>query len=150
MSRPKNVLPVHLDEFGDAMHTESDRGCILVACHVLDVALARLLRTSFVRRRVVIKRAVGPLFEPTRPLSSFWAKIHLAYALGSLHDWVYSDLQTIRSLRNALAHSHRSFSFDAPDIQPLLHQLQCPRRGLGYPRIWSVRRTLEACSRLAD
>jgi len=132
------------------MHTESDRGCILIACHVLDVALGHLLRSKFVRRRAVIKRAIDPLFEVSRPLSSFWAKTNLAYALGLLDDWAYQDLQTIRNLRNALAHSYRSFSFDAPDIQSLLHQFQAPRRAMGHPYMWSVCRTLQAVGKFAD
>ena len=150
MKNPKKVKPIHLAEFGDAMHAESDRGCILIACHVLDTALAALLRSRFARRRTVIKRAVDPLFEPTRPFSSFWAKINLAYALGLIHEWVYDDLHTIRGLRNLLAHSHASFSFDAPEVQKLLYQLQSPRRGFGHPRISTVARALEAAAELAD
>ena len=145
MSKPKKVLPIHFDEFTDTMRAESHRGCVLIGCHVLDIALQHRIRTCFVRRRKVLSRAVIPLFEPTRPLSSFWAKIQLAYALNQLEDWVYNDLETIRGIRNALAHSHGSFSFDAPEIQQRLYRLQSPRRGLGHPRMWSLARTLTGC-----
>ena len=145
MSKPKKVLPIHFEDFADNMNAESHRGSILIGCHVLDIALQHRIRTKLVRRRTVLKRAVEPLFEPMRPLSSFWAKIHLAYALDLLDDWVFDDLQTIRGLRNALAHSHGSFSFDSADIQELLYRLQSPRRGLGHPRIWSLARTLDGC-----
>ena len=145
MSKPKKILPVHFEDFADNMNAESHRGCVLIGCHVLDIALQHRIRTKLVRRRNVLKRAVGPLFEPTRPLSSFWAKIHLAYALDLLDDWAYADLQTLRTLRNAIAHSHGSFSFDSADIQDLLYRFQAPRRALGYPHIWSLARMLKGC-----
>jgi DNA-binding MltR family transcriptional regulator len=150
MSKPKNVFPIHFEDFADNMNTESHRGCVLIGCHVLDIALQHCIRTKLVRRRTVLKRAVDPLFEPTHPLSSFWAKIHLAYALNLLDVWVYDDLQTIRGLRNALAHSHGSFSFDSAEIQELLHRLQSPRRALGHPRIWSLARTLDGCKAFVE
>ena len=141
MSKPKKVLPIHVDEFADTMRAESHRGCVLIACHVLDIALQRKIRTKLVRRRAVLKRAVIPLFEPTRPLSSFWAKIQLAYALNLLDDWVYNDLEVIRGIRNSLAHSHGLFSFDTPDVQQLLYRWKKPGAGLVIPASghWLVR-----------
>jgi DNA-binding MltR family transcriptional regulator len=150
MSKQKKVFPIHIDDFGDTMNSESHRGCVLIGCHVLDIALEHRIRSRLVRRRVVLRKAVNPLFESTRPLSSFWSKIQLAYALNLLDDWVYDDLETIRRIRNALAHSHDSFSFDAPVIQELVHELQSPRRGLGHPRIWSLARTLQGCQAFVD
>ena len=142
--------PIHLDDFVDTMDAESDRGCVLVACHVLDVALEHRLRFHLSRRRQVIKRAIDPLFETTRPLSSFWAKIHAAYALALLDDWAFDDLNTIRSIRNALAHSHGTFSFDASEIESLLFRLHAPRRAFGYPgREWSLKRAKQKCEATA-
>ena len=150
MSKLKKVLPIHVDEYADTMRAESHRGCVLIACHVLDIALQHRIRTKFAHRRNVLKRAIIPLFEPTRPLSSFWAKIQLADALNLLDDWVYNDLEVIRGIRNSLAHSHGLFSFDAPNVQQLLYQLQSPRRGLGYPHIWSLARTLRGCQAFVE
>jgi hypothetical protein len=142
--------PIHLDDFGDTMESESDRDCVLVACHVLDVALEHRLRFHLSRRRQVIKRAIDPLFETTRPLSSFWAKIHTAYALALLDDWAFNDLNTLRSIRNALAHSHGTFTFDEREIESLLFRLHAPRRAFGFPgREWSLSRAREKCETLA-
>lgn len=134
------------------MQGESHRGCVLIGCHVLDIALQLRIRSCFVRRRPVLRRAIIPLFEPTRPLSSFWAKIQLAYALNQLDDWAYEDLETIRGIRNSLAHSHGSFSFDAPETQQLLYHLQSPRRcfGDGDSRMWSLPRTLLRCQAVVE
>jgi DNA-binding MltR family transcriptional regulator len=138
--------PVHFDDCFHTMEAESDRGCILIACHVLDVALSYRLRFHLSRRRRVIKKAIDPLFENTRPLSSFWAKTCLAYALSLLDDWAFEDLNTIRDIRNKLAHSHTTFSFEAPEIQPLIFHLQSTRIAYGHPqRAWTVTRARKRC-----
>jgi hypothetical protein len=130
---------VHFDDFGDILENESDRGCILIANHVLDVGLEHLLRSEFSRREVVLKTAINPLFEPTRPLSSFAAKIQLAYGLKLLDDWAFADLNRIRRLRNKLAHSFRVVSFSEPSIEASVQQLHSTPIGLGYPkRRWSL------------
>jgi len=143
-------LPIHVNDFADTLKTESDRGCVLIACHVLDAALEHLLRSNLSRQRTVMKQAVGPLFVNMGPLSSFSAKIKLAYALRLICDWAYEDLETIRSIRNAIAHSHASFSFESVDIETLLYRMKSPRRALGHPNIWSVARTLKGCAKYTD
>ncbi len=152
-SMPKahiKLQPIHLDDFGGALEAESDRGCVLIACHVLDVALEHKLRKHFSRRRQVVKKAVDPLFETTRPFSSFWAKILTAYALSLLDDWAFEDLNSFRSIRNALAHSHGTFTFDTQRIEAILFRLHCTRLAFGYPgRAWSVKRAREHCETLA-
>jgi len=140
------LLPIHFDDFYRTMEAESDRGCVLIACHVLDVALEHRLRFHLSRRSRIIKKAIDPLFGSTRPLSSFWAKIHTAYSLTLLEDWAFEDLNTIRSIRNALAHSHGPFSFDAAEIRPLLFRLHSTRLGYGRPgRAWSVAQARKHC-----
>jgi DNA-binding MltR family transcriptional regulator len=140
------LQPIHFDDFFNTMEIESDRGCVLIGCHVLDVALEHRLRFHFSRRRRVLKKAIDPLFETTRPLSSFWAKIHMAHSLSLLDDWAFEDLNTIRSIRNALAHSHETFSFDSKEIEPLVFRLRCTRIAYGYPRqAWTVMRARKRC-----
>jgi len=140
------LQPIHFDEFYRTMEAESDRGCVLIGSDVLDIALEHRLRFHLSRKRRVIKKAIDPLFENTRPLSSFWAKIHTAYSLTLLDDWAFDDLNTIRSIRNALAHSHGTFSFDAPDITPLIFRLHSTRIAYGYPgRAWSLARSQKHC-----
>ncbi len=130
---------VHFDDFGDILENESDRGCILIANHVLDVALEHMLRSEFSKRQAVLTKAINPLFEPTRPLSSFSAKIQLAHSLRLLDDWAFADLNRIRQLRNKLAHSFGAVSFSQPSVEALVHQLHSTPIGLGYPRRrWSL------------
>jgi DNA-binding MltR family transcriptional regulator len=151
-STKANQLPkfVHFDDFGDILENESDRGCILIANHVLDLALEHMLRTEFSRRQVVLKKAINPLFEPTRPLSSFSAKIQLAYSLRLLDDWAFEDLNRIRQLRNKLAHSFRIASFSQPSVEALVHQLHSTPIGLGYPRRrWSLAKSKQHAIALA-
>ena len=145
------LQPIHFDDFYRTMEAESDRGCILIACHVLDVALEHRLRFHLSRRRHVIKKAIDPLFESTRPLSSFWAKILTAYSQSLLDDWAFEDLNTIRSIRNTLAHSHGTFSFDAQEVEPLLFRLKSTRIAYGFPRrAWTVERARKHCKAQAS
>jgi DNA-binding MltR family transcriptional regulator len=136
------LQPIHFDDFYGTMDAESDRSCVLIACHVLDVALEYRLRFHFSRRRRVIKKAIDPLFESTRPLSSFSAKILTAYSLSLLDDWAFDDLTTLRMIRNKLAaHSHSAFSFQAPEVGPLIYQLRSTRLALANRgRAWSLTR----------
>jgi mannitol repressor len=56
--------------------------------------------------------SIGPLFESSRgPLSSTWAKIEMANALGLLTNEIYGDLHLIRRLRNECAHNIDSVDF---------------------------------------
>lgn len=75
--------------------TSSDRAAALLGTTLLDELLAALLRGAFVDEAAIANRDYRPsatLFGPDRPLSSFSAKIALAYALGLLPTDLYEDL----------------------------------------------------------
>ncbi len=144
----RNQILPHLNDFADSLNFESDRGCVLIACHVLDGSLEHRIRTQFVKRQAVLQKAVQPLFGPARPLSSFWAKTNLAYALSLLDDWAYDDLETIRKIRNTIAHSHGEFSFDKKETASLILGLSSTRRGIGYPNVSSKKQALRECEKL--
>ncbi|MDD2734074.1 MAG: MltR family transcriptional regulator [Desulfuromonadaceae bacterium] len=102
-----------------ALREESDRGCALFAAAYLDTALEALLKASFVEGR----KAEGELFEGTAPLSSFSAKIKLAYFLGIISDQCRRDLDTIRKIRNDFAHDATIISFETRSIADRCHNL---------------------------
>lgn len=86
------------------LQDESDRGCVLVAQAYLDEALEELLRVKFETDPRIVKNAVDPLLKGSGPLSTFYSRIRLAYALGLLNHSTYDILEDIRVLRNKFAH----------------------------------------------
>lgn len=99
--RERNLsnLKTPLDEFGKRFKGESDRACILIGGDLLDGYLEALFK------RRLLQDAKTKLFDWTGPLGTFSARITLAYGLGWITDEVRKDLDTIRDMRNDLAHS---------------------------------------------
>jgi DNA-binding MltR family transcriptional regulator len=74
------------------------------------------LRTALVTNSHARKYAVVPLFEPMAPLSSFSAKIKLAYGLGPIPMYCFTDLEKIRRIRNVAAHEYSAMSFENQEV----------------------------------
>jgi DNA-binding MltR family transcriptional regulator len=106
--------------FRQALTKESDRGCALFAAAFLDKALSDLLYLSLVSE----KRIEKDLFEGTAPLSSFSARIKLAFYLGKISKECRADLDTIRGIRNEFAHHAEVISFDRQSIADRCRNLQ--------------------------
>ena len=129
MKRRKTFI--HYQDFCDSHESESDRGYVLVACVILDSALEYCLRKSMRRTPSIVKRCIDPLFGHNGPLNSTWSKLQAAYATRTIPEWVYNDLEAVRSLRNDLAHNIQSFSFTDPAIEERLRKLRSPYRAAG-------------------
>lgn len=100
----------------DEMHLESDRGCILVGASVLEELLELALKEILSKDAHVVKHAIEPLFGSMGPLSTFSAKIKLAYSLGVFDKWCFGDLEKIRKIRNAAAHDYSPKTFENKDV----------------------------------
>lgn len=94
------------------LSAESDRGCALTAAAYLDEGLATLLRNRLVQD----KGNIDALINRGRPLSTFSARIRIAYAVGLISKDCMSDLNTIRDIRNEFAHLHGPVSFSDQSI----------------------------------
>lgn len=94
------------------LSAESDRGCALTAAAYLDESLATLLR----KRLVQDKGNIDALINQGRALSTFSARIRIAYAVGLISKDCMSDLNTIRGIRNEFAHLHGPVSFSDQSI----------------------------------
>lgn len=69
------------------------------------------------------------LFEGYGPLSSFSAKVDVAFALKVISEEAYRELTLVRKIRNELAHSFEDISFRHPDVIPLCKQLKFAKEG---------------------
>jgi DNA-binding MltR family transcriptional regulator len=80
---------------------ESDRSAVIIGAARLDITLERLLKRSMHNHT----GGNDNLFDQDRPLSSFSAKIALAYRLGLLDRTIEHAMQMVRKIRNDFAHS---------------------------------------------
>jgi hypothetical protein len=93
---------------------ESDRGCALIAGSVAEDGLETILRSHLVS---LSKTKVDELFGIERPLSSFTAKIKIAYAFGFIDGSLRDHFDKIREIRNVFAHSKIAIDFNTPAIR---------------------------------
>lgn len=88
---------------------ESARGVVLVSAAMLEEALREVLLPYLLPNA----SSNDTLFDgPNAPLSSFSAKIDMAYRLGLTTDRFCRDLHIIRRIRNDVAHRPAGFEFE--------------------------------------
>jgi DNA-binding MltR family transcriptional regulator len=91
----------------------SDRAAAVVAGAFLDEVLHQLLDDFFVARSVDAQKK---LFRGNGPLSTFSAKIELAFSAGLISEKEHFDLNAIRRIRNDFAHQLGDLSFQTQSV----------------------------------
>ena len=66
------------------------------------------------------------LFTNNGALQDFSARIKIAYAFNVIGPGAYADLNLLREIRNAFAHSAQSLSFNSPDVAEICSRLWYP------------------------
>ncbi|HWH73212.1 MAG TPA: hypothetical protein VNV16_03000 [Methylibium sp.] len=96
------------------LEAESDRGAILVASAMIEEELRRLLDAYFVPGA----STPDTLFDGANaPLSSFSAKIDIAYRAGRVSEQLCRDLHLVRKIRNDVAHRPSGCTFEDPSLR---------------------------------
>jgi hypothetical protein len=109
------------------LQSQSDRGVAIVGSAWVEEGLLGMLHAAFQPDPTIWKRATGNY----GPLSTFSAKIDMAHLLRLVSSQIYSDLNAIRSVRNAFAHdvAHRKtyekLSFTSSDMKEKCLGLGC-------------------------
>ena len=80
----------------------TDAAIVMSAAGILEHDLERCIKTKF---RPMNKTFEARLFEGYGPVASFAAKIDIAHALSITSDDAHAELNKIRKLRNAFAHT---------------------------------------------
>ncbi|GLS90098.1 hypothetical protein GCM10007916_11650 [Psychromonas marina] len=80
---------------------ESDRGAVILAGSILDVALETLIASYLLPS---IKKEDKLINGAYAPLGSFSAKIEMSYRLGLIRPRVLEQLQLFKKIRNDFAH----------------------------------------------
>ena len=101
--KAKSKIEYDMDAFGaliEEFKKESDRAAVILEVARLDILLYQLLVSVLLPS--VTKDDV--LFDGEGPLSTFNAKIDLAYRLGLIDDKFAHALHMVRKIRNSFAH----------------------------------------------
>jgi hypothetical protein len=93
--------------------SESDRGCALIAGAITENAVQQILRMHAFQ---VQNKDLPSLFNFESPLGTFGDKIKIAHAFGAIDTEIRDDLDRIREIRNAFAHSTVAITFSTPAV----------------------------------
>lgn len=102
------------------MLKDGPRGCILSASSFIEDVLRGAVAHRFGHLREV---ELKELFSGFGPLSSFSSMIKVGYAMGVIGPKSRHDLEVLRELRNAAAHTTRMLSFEMLEIIDLVASL---------------------------
>lgn len=100
---------------------ETDRSAIILSVSYLENAL-----TAFLSDFLVKDKETDRLFKGYAPLSTFSAKIDIAFALGLIPRDMKADLNIIRRIRNHCAHKWQDIKFDSSPLSDLVDNLLLP------------------------
>jgi hypothetical protein len=107
-------------------YPHKDRATALLQCTALEDALLAAILSRFV---ALSNNDHHDLFEGDNPLSTFFAKIKLGFALGLYGERTRADLHCIRDIRNAFAHAGGPISFQTPEVIDACSQLRARPEG---------------------
>jgi hypothetical protein len=101
----------------------SHSAVVLTASSILEYDLERSLKAAM---RPLNKYMEERIFEGYGPLSSFSAKIDMAFAMDIITKHVFDELNKIRKMRNAFAHSKARLSLEEEPMRALFYSLKRP------------------------
>jgi hypothetical protein len=91
---------------------------------ILEYDLERCIKYKI--RRPISGALSNELFGSYRPLSTFSAKIDMAYALEIISDETRIELHKMRNIRNKIAHARKLLSFDQEPMRRMFYELRRP------------------------
>lgn len=129
--RPSDTAELwgEFNEVFESLSEESPRGAVVIAASYIDESLRFLLESGMIQNKTICKK----LFEYPGPLSSFAARVDLAYALGLISPVAYRNIGHIRTMRNLAAHSYRTTGGENEALTEEAMKLELPTE-LPLPR----------------
>jgi hypothetical protein len=124
--------PMSAEEFKDFLAELSGSGhraAALVAGAMLETDLTKVLKAQFAH---LTESEINDLFGSSGPLYSFSNKIKFAYALRLISSQFRDDLDVLREIRNAFAHSQRPLNFEIQEIGAMCRRLKSMDIEKGY------------------
>jgi hypothetical protein len=114
------------------LEKQSDRGAAVIAAAMLENILEHAITA---RMRPLSNERHKKLFAGTAPLSTFAAKIDIAFAIGLIGEFAHGQLNMIKEVRNRFAHRIAPLSFEHDDIKQFIKSNAMP----GYPKDMAIR-----------
>ncbi|MGP0061759.1 MAG: hypothetical protein ACLPID_21030 [Beijerinckiaceae bacterium] len=102
----------HLIETLHILAKQNDTPYVIVAASALEDLLETVLRENM---RDLSKPPYSELFGSRGFLSTFGAKISIAYAFKIISDDLVGDFEAVRKIRNAFAHARGPIQFGSPN-----------------------------------
>jgi DNA-binding MltR family transcriptional regulator len=143
-------LPLDYDDetaLSEALDQETHPIAIAILGAVMvEHELEKLLRPKFKRKD---DRTWNVLVKRNGPLSTFSSKIVTGYAFGIYKEDVRDDLDIVRNIRNAFAHSKKLIDFDHPAVVEELTKASKTRLPVKYRKNTPVKLYAGLCWSLA-
>ena len=109
-----------LIEIVNHLFYQTDRAAAVVAGCILDDLLKSMLTAFFLQDINLDEK----MFKGMAPLSTFSAKINIAYCTGLINKKQYNNLMLVKKIRDLFAHSVEDLTFDTPKIRDRCIQLK--------------------------
>jgi DNA-binding MltR family transcriptional regulator len=116
-------------EFLHEFQKETDRAAAVLGGAYLESRLEELLRSKFVGP----SKLVDDLLRRQGALSSFSAKISIAYAVGLISKQAAEDLHVVRDIRNHFAHEPSGTSFKEIKVEKWVRKFNILKIIKGIP-----------------
>lgn len=116
--------------FVETFRNESDRACAVLGGAVLDSLLENLLRAA------MLPKIRKEIFEGQAALSTFSARIDIAYYFGLISEEEAGDLHLVRRIRNDFAHVlDHSLTFSSQTVTNRIYAMRLPKLLYEHPTL---------------
>ena len=109
-------------QFRRQYESSDDRSCAILCAAYLDDCLDVVVRNALLGN----ENAIKGLLDEMMPLSSFSAKIKLAFCLNLINESIFHDLDLVRKIRNKFAHKVVNLKFNEDPIENWCFSFDCP------------------------
>jgi hypothetical protein len=118
----------------DRVASESDHTTVILGAALVETALKMAVRARMYPN--LTKADETMLFEGDAPLATFSSKIRIAFAFEVIDEKMKSELNKLRDIRNAFAHSNSFLSFEIEEVRAVCANLTMPEYDTGAP--WHI------------
>jgi len=124
-----NYNPIEvLGSFVEGIINEEDRATVILVAAKLDLILYQILQ----KHLIPVPGSKDELLENDGPLSTFSAKINMAYRLGLIDNSFSRSLHLIRKIRNNFAHEVEGCTLDSGAHRDRVRELIAPAKDLEF------------------
>jgi DNA-binding MltR family transcriptional regulator len=120
LSRKLPASP-EIEKIMESLKDDTDLSIAIIASAIVEASLEKLLIQKFECKDSSL---IGQIFLNKGPLTDFHSKIIIANAFGILTSPLANELHSIKSIRNAFAHSTSALSFDNELIKTEIDSLK--------------------------